>query len=314
MSFPASQPNYPDTQPTEFLGELGNGKGLSPILDDYGLDITGITGKLGTGASTPTAGKVLRANGTGTSVWGAVDLTADITGTLPVVNGGTGTTTSTGTGNVVLSSSPTIVTPTIASLTNAQHNHSNAAGGGQLTESGITLADVTTLDVSTTKHGLVPKGTNTGYNYLKDTGAWGDPFAGMWTNLVVSRQQITVTGTFANATGTGFFLGSWLSNSATVAQNDETKITVGLSAGTWTMLFWCRGGADSGIITVTSGGNTLGTIDCYNASTVEVKASIAGISVGASDAVQFNFKVATKNASSSNYRHDIIAVAFVRTA
>lgn len=35
-------------------------------------------------------------------------------------------------GNVVLSNSPTIVTPTIASLVNMQHNHSNAAGGGPL--------------------------------------------------------------------------------------------------------------------------------------------------------------------------------------
>lgn len=40
---------------------------------------------------------------------------------------------STGSGNVVLDTSPTIVTPTIASLTNAQHGHLNAAGGGQLT-------------------------------------------------------------------------------------------------------------------------------------------------------------------------------------
>lgn len=39
---------------------------------------------------------------------------------------------STGTGSVVLASSPTIVTPVIASFTNATHNHSNAAGGGTL--------------------------------------------------------------------------------------------------------------------------------------------------------------------------------------
>jgi hypothetical protein len=53
---------------------------------------------------------------------------------LPVGSGGSGTTTATGTaGSVVLSNSPTIVTPTIASLANAQHNHTNAAGGGQLT-------------------------------------------------------------------------------------------------------------------------------------------------------------------------------------
>jgi hypothetical protein len=42
-----------------------------------------------------------------------VDLTSQITGTLPVANGGTGVTTSTGTGATVLSTSPTLVTPAL---------------------------------------------------------------------------------------------------------------------------------------------------------------------------------------------------------
>jgi hypothetical protein len=42
-----------------------------------------------------------------------VVLTSDVSGTLPVTNGGTGTTTSTGTGNLVLSASPTF-TGTVA--------------------------------------------------------------------------------------------------------------------------------------------------------------------------------------------------------
>lgn len=53
-----------------------------------------------------------------------VSLTTGVTGTLPVANGGTGTTTSTGTGSTVLSNSPTLVTPALgtpstAVLTNA---------------------------------------------------------------------------------------------------------------------------------------------------------------------------------------------------
>lgn len=44
----------------------------------------------------------------------------------------------TGTGAGVRQTSPTIVTPTVASFTNATHNHSNAAGGGQVSiSSGI---------------------------------------------------------------------------------------------------------------------------------------------------------------------------------
>lgn len=49
--------------------------------------------KLGTGASTPIAGTVLRGTGTGTTAYGDVVLTTDVTGTLPVANGGTGVTT-----------------------------------------------------------------------------------------------------------------------------------------------------------------------------------------------------------------------------
>lgn len=43
----------------------------------------------------------------------SVNLATDVTGTLPVANGGTGVTTSTGSGSVVLSSSPTLTTPTL---------------------------------------------------------------------------------------------------------------------------------------------------------------------------------------------------------
>jgi hypothetical protein len=53
-----------------------------------------------------------------------VNLTSQVTGTLPVANGGTGVTSSTGTGSVVLSTSPTFTTPNLgtpsaATLTNA---------------------------------------------------------------------------------------------------------------------------------------------------------------------------------------------------
>ena len=62
--------------------------------------------KLASGA----ANTVLRSTGT-TPSYGAVVLTTDVTGTLPVANGGTGVTTSTGSGANVLATSPTLVTP-----------------------------------------------------------------------------------------------------------------------------------------------------------------------------------------------------------
>ena len=95
-----------------------------------GGSITGITDLAvadgGTGASTAAGGlnnllpsqtgnanKYLQTDGTN-ATWDVVTLsTADITGTLPVANGGTGVTSSTGTGDVVLSNSPTLVTPAL---------------------------------------------------------------------------------------------------------------------------------------------------------------------------------------------------------
>lgn len=102
--------------------------------------IKAIQAKIGIGSSTPTSGKVFRGTGTGSSAWGSVDLTTDITGTLPVANGGTGLTAlatgmatflgtpssanlratvtdETGTGSLVFGTSPTITSPTISSPT-----------------------------------------------------------------------------------------------------------------------------------------------------------------------------------------------------
>lgn len=90
QSFPTSIPTYADTAGSETLAAAGGGLGLSRILDDYGLDIAALCAKVGSGSATPAAGKVLRASGSGTSTWGAADLTTDVTGTLPIANGGTG--------------------------------------------------------------------------------------------------------------------------------------------------------------------------------------------------------------------------------
>lgn len=46
-------------------------------------------------------------------------------------------------GILVFNQSPTIVTPTIADLTNMNHNHTNAAGGGQLSITGATTGTLT---------------------------------------------------------------------------------------------------------------------------------------------------------------------------
>jgi hypothetical protein len=81
---------------------------------------TNVTGTLpvangGTGANNLTG--VVKGNGTSAFTAGSVNLASEVTGTLPVANGGTGATTSTGTGAVVLSNSPTLVTPVLGTPT-----------------------------------------------------------------------------------------------------------------------------------------------------------------------------------------------------
>lgn len=97
-----------------------------------------------TNTGTLTAGRMLQGNGGVDITVG--DLTGDITtsGTMATTVAkiaGTTVSATTGTTNVVFSGSPTIVTPTIASFTNATHNHTNAAGGGTLTLAGAAFAN-----------------------------------------------------------------------------------------------------------------------------------------------------------------------------
>lgn len=105
---------------------------------------------------------------------GTVDLSS-VTGTLAVANGGTGTTTSTGSGKLVLDTSPTIVTPTIASFANATHTHQNAAGGG-------------TLDAAAIAAGTLPVARG-GTGTTTSTGT---------TNVVLSGSPTIVTPTIAD--------------------------------------------------------------------------------------------------------------------
>lgn len=81
-------------------------------------------------------GNALISGGVGAAPsWGKVGLTTHVSGTLPVANGGTGVTSSTGTGDVVLSASPTLtgtpIAPTAAADTNTTQIATTAFVVGQ---------------------------------------------------------------------------------------------------------------------------------------------------------------------------------------
>lgn len=94
--------------------------------------------KIGIGASTPTNNTVLRGNGTGTSTWAQVTLTTDVTGTLPVANGGTGATTLTAGG--LLYGNGTSAVAASGAGTSGQAVLSGGTGSPTFTTGTLTLA------------------------------------------------------------------------------------------------------------------------------------------------------------------------------
>lgn len=100
----------------------------------------------------------------------------------------------------------TLTTPTIASLVNANHTHQNAAGGGTLAEAALAMTDITTNDVSTTKHGFVPKAPNDTTKFLRGDATYAVPAAaaGLSSKVKLSTYNLATASGDVAYTGIGF--------------------------------------------------------------------------------------------------------------
>lgn len=116
------------------------------------------------------------------------------TGDLRVTTAGTNSASAVTVGGTQTLTAKTLTTPTIGDFTNAQHNHSNAAGGGQITTaalSGLGTGVATALAVNVGSAGA----------FVTFDGALGTPLSGTLTNATGLPPTTGIVGWPANASG-----------------------------------------------------------------------------------------------------------------
>lgn len=135
------------------LPVANGGTNQSAALTQYGVIYGDTTTSMASSAA-GTSTQVLHGNAAGAPTFSAVSLTADVSGTLPVANGGTGVTTSTGTGAVVLGTGPTITSGVYSGTVGATGATTGAFTSLTATTGGFTAVTASTSVLSSGTGGV----------------------------------------------------------------------------------------------------------------------------------------------------------------
>jgi hypothetical protein len=118
--------------------------------------------------------------------------------------------------------------------------------------------------------------------------------------IPVNHDPVSNVNWSTRAFAAGYAGGGYLASSG--AQNAEVVFSAYIPAGSYDINLIGSTGTDFGIATVAIDGTDVGTADFYSGGSVSVvRKTIASVTVAASGLKQVRFKMATKNASSTNY-------------